>query len=236
MTNNRPLTQQLKEDNWDMHQIAEHGEGTGSVLRGEWNREQYAEMIAQGYLVHKALDLAVSASAEARPDLAALFAHEHLLAEHFAKDLAYFEIDTTSIVPSVGTTRFITHIASAASDPLAVLGLHYVRTGASNGNRFVAKKARQIFNLPDTGEGTAHLDPYGEAQRQHWAAFKAELDRVELTNDEKQAVVASARNMYELFINWNAPEHLTATELLERHKAQLDKAEFDRAHAAPAGH
>lgn len=235
-TTTRSLTQRLKEENWDMHQVAEHGEGTGSVLRGEWGKPEYTRMIAQGYLVHRALDNAAKHAATADPRLAKLLAPEHLLAEHYAKDLAYLGLDPATVTPEPGTQRFLAHIESVQHAPLAVLGLHYVRTGASNGNRFVAKRARQAFDLPATGEGTAHLDPYGESQRAHWNAFKEELDRVELSEHEQTAVVASARKMYEYVISWHAPEHRTADQLLVLHKDRLNKAEFDQGHAVPAKH
>jgi heme oxygenase len=239
-TDSRPLTQRLKDDNWDMHQIAEHGEGTGSVLRGQWSRADYASMIAQGLLVHQALDAACRTARAARPDLAphlpALLADEHLLAPAYTKDASYFGLAPASIRPTPGTQRFLAHIAAVQHDPLAVLGLHYVRTGASNGNRFVAQAARKAFDLPHTGEGTAHLDPYADAQRPAWAAFKAALDALPLSSAQQARVVASARKMYEHVISWHAAEHATAQELVARHASRLNKADFDRAHAPAAHH
>ncbi len=226
------LTARLKADNWDMHQIAEQGHGQGSVLRGELSLPGYLELIDQGYLVHHALDQAAKAAAKARPEFTSLFADEHLLSPHYARDLAHFGVAPENIDPISGSERFIAHIESVAGDPLAVLGLHYVRTGASNGNKFAVNKARETYSLPDTGEGTAHLDPYGDAQRQSWGAFKVDLDKLQLSQAEQDAVVASARRMYELFICWHTEDDLNADQLLAKHGGKLNKSDFDRAHAA----
>ncbi len=229
------LTDRLKAENWDMHQIAERGHGQGSVLRGELSLPAYLELIDQGYLVHAALDKAAKSAAMAKPDLAPMMADEHLLAKHYAADLAHFGVSPDNVDPIPGTTRFIEHIESAKGDPLRVLGLHYVRTGASNGNSFVAKHAIKAFDLPETGGGTAHLTPYGSEQRATWGRFKAQLDALTLTIAEQDMVVASARKMYEHFICWHREAHLSAVELLALHQGELDQGEFDRAHAVPQG-
>ncbi len=227
------LTDRLKAENWDMHQIAERGHGQGSVLRGELSLPAYLELIDQGYLVHASLDDAAKAAADSRPDLLPLMADEHFLSQHFAADLAHFGVSTGNVDPIPGTSRFIHHIQAVAGDPLCVLGLHYVRTGASNGNSFVAKHAIKAFNLSETGEGTAHLTPYGSEQRAKWGRFKTQLDALVLTRAEQDTVVASARRMYEHYICWHREAHLSADELLAMHKGELDQSEFDRAHAVP---
>lgn len=232
-TPTKPLTERLKSENWDMHQIAERGRGVGSVLRGELSLPEYLELIDQGYLVHAAMDEAVKGAAGTRPRLAPLMSDEHLLGPKYAADLAHFGVAPGSVEPISGTERFVAHIESVKGEPLEVLGLHYVRTGASNGNSFVAKAARKAFELPESGEGTAHLVPYGDAQRANWAEFKSNLDALELSEQEQDTVVASARKMYELFICWQRDEHLTADALLAMHKGSLNKDDFDRAHAQP---
>ncbi len=227
------LTARLKSENWDMHQIAEHSHGQGSVLRGELSLPAYIELIDQGYLVHRALDEAAQHAMTLRPDLAPLMAEEHLLGQHFAKDLAHFGVSPDNTEPLPGTERFIAHIEAVKDEPLKVLGLHYVRTGASNGNSFVAKHAREAFDLPATGEGTAHLVPYGDRQRAAWGAFKAQLDSLPLSSQEQDTVIASARAMYAHYICWHREAHLSADELVREHAASLDKTAFDKSHAVP---
>ena len=227
------LTARLKSENWDMHQIAEHSHGQGSVLRGELSLPAYIELIDQGHLVHRVLDEAAQHAASKRPDLAPLMADEHMLGQHFAKDLAHFGISPDSTEALAGTERFVEHIQAVKDEPLKVLGLHYVRTGASNGNSFVAKHAREAFDLPTTGEGTAHLAPYGERQRAAWGALKQTLDGLNLTAQEQDTVIASARSMYAHYICWHRESHLSAAELVNEHESSLDKDAFDQAHAVP---
>ncbi len=64
-----------------------------------------------------------------------------------------------------------------------------------NGNRMMAGNFREKFNLPATGEGTRHLDPYGEAQEENWAVFKEKRETLPLDEAQRQAVVDGALNL-----------------------------------------
>jgi heme oxygenase len=107
-----------------------------------------------------------------------------------------------TIEPRPGTHALIDHVASvASSEPVRLLGLHYVREGANNGNRFIAMKLRKIWGAPhDQRDGFRYLDPYGPEQRPRWEAFKQQLDALDLTNEQEEAVIASARSMFNLII------------------------------------
>ncbi|MEM7628797.1 MAG: biliverdin-producing heme oxygenase [Planctomycetota bacterium] len=238
----RSLTQRFKEDNWDLHQIAEHApEGPSRLIRGEVSRSEYAESLQQEYLHHRALDEAVGRAIDARPDLAPVVEGTNGRAPAIAEDLAFFQSlgepvgDPGTAPPTPGVTRFLEHIGASSNDPMAILGLHYVRTGATNGNRFVAKKVRAAMDLPaDTDQGTRHLDPWGAEQRPRWMAFKERLDALELTPDEQDRCFNAVRSMYVYAINMNASEHRSADALLREFGGGLDKAQFDRDHAVPA--
>lgn len=234
-TQTRTLTQRLKDDNWDLHQIAEHAEdGPSRLIQGAMPLDDYKAMLAQDYLWHVALDDALRLAVESDPRLAGLINERQYRAAYVAEDLVHFDVDAASIDPNPGTTRFIEHVASVKDDPMAVLGLHYVRTGASNGNRFVAKKVRKTFDLPESGEGARHLDPCGDNQRTLWVEFKTTLDSIDFTDDEQDRVFNAVREMYLYAINANSDRHATADELLAAHAKDLDKAKFDRDHAVPA--
>lgn len=234
-TETRTLTQRLKDDNWDLHQIAEHAaDGPSRLVQGTMPLDEYKAMLAQDYLWHAALDEALRSAVESEPRLGSLIEENQYRAANIADDLAYFGVDAASIDPSPGTTRFVEHVARVKHDPMAVLGLHYVRTGATNGNRFVAKKVRKTFELPESGEGTKHLDPWGEQQRATWMAFKGKLDEIGFDENEQDRVFGSVREMYVYAINANRERHMPASELLEAHGDKLDKGKFDRDHAVPA--
>lgn len=241
----RTLTQRLKEDNWDLHQIAEHDpKGPSRLIRGEVSRAEYAESLQQEYLHHAALDEAVERAITARPELGSIIEGTNGRATPIADDLAFFRAAGEPVAepgeasPTAGVQRYLDHITASDADPLAILGLHYVRTGATNGNRFVAKKVRAAMDLPEPtetdGGGTRHLDPWGAEQRTRWVAFKERLDTLELTGDEQDRVFNAVRSMYVYAINMNADAHRSADDLLAEFGDSLDKARFDRDHAMPA--
>ena len=196
------------------------------------------DMLAQHLLFHRALDEAVRSVRDTVPIVRELIEDDMLPAGQIEDDLRYFEYDIESIVAEPGTARLVEHIErTARENPTAVFGLHYVREGAHNGNRFVSMKVRKTFGLPETGEGTRYLDPYGANQRKKWEGFKGRIDEFELTQAEQDAVFNGARSMFEYMINLSKPEHIPASQLLADavEKGILDKAKFDADHA-PGGH
>lgn len=232
----RPLTTRLKDDNWDLHQIAERGDGPAALMRGEGTKADYIKMLEQEYPWHVALDQAVCAARNADQRVADLIPESHLRALGIADDLAYFDSCPCDISPVPGTARFIDYIEKAESDPMVILGLHYVRTGATNGNRFVAKKLRPMFELPETGEGTAYLDPWGEEQRSIWATFKAALGEVDFTKGEQDRIFRGVRDSYLYHIGMSHPDKQPSEqEILAAHADSLDKKSFDESHAVKAG-
>jgi len=237
MTDARPLSQRLKDDNWQLHQIAERSDGLGGVLKGSLPLDGYVGILEQQWVIAAPMDAALRGALAARPGVAPLVEDDQYLEGYLREDLAHFGRQVTSIKPRPGSARFIEHLTAKADDPLHILGLHYVRLGACNGNRFVARKARATYKLPESGEGTRFLDPFGEAQRPKWVAFKTKLDALDLDAGERDRVFAGTRAMYELIINLpNDERHVPASELLERHEGQLDHGVFTKSHAAVAHH
>ena len=232
MADTRPLTKRLKEDNWDLHQVAEQAPIPSSMASGSMTVDQYKSFLGQMWLVNRVLDGRVRGAAEADTRVAALVSDEQLQTPYLERDLAYFEVDTETIEPWAGTRRLIDHIEASSSDPLKILGLHYVREGANNGNKFVAMKLRKAHGWPED-RGTDYLKPYGDRQRPLWEAFKTRLDETDFSEEEKAAIGASVRSMYEYTISLPSAEHIAEHELLAG--ANLDREAFDRAHAV-GGH
>lgn len=237
MTDPRPLSQRLKDDNWQLHQIAERNDGLGGVLRGGLPLEGYVGILEQEWVISAPMDDALRSAIAARPDIAHLIEDDQYFDGYLREDLAYFGRPVEGITPRPGSLRFVEHVGAHAGDPLHILGLHYVRLGACNGNRFVARKARANYQLPESGGGTRFLDPFGEAQRPKWMAFKTKLDELALDAAERDRVFAGTRAMYELIINLpNDDRHVSADELLERHEGQLDHGVFTKSHTVVAHH
>lgn len=233
----RPLTTRLKDDNWKLHQIAEKTEGPGSLIKGRMPQEGYIAHLAQQWIMSRALDGALRPVLAARTDLAAFVLPGQMLTPYIEEDLTHFGVCPAHVRPAAGSQRYADHVAAHADDAMHLLGLHYVRLGACNGNRFVAKVVRKVYQLPESGEGTRYLDPFGEAQRDQWYAFKNALDALDLTSLEKDRVFGGTRAAYEHAICHDLPEHVSGDELIARHAASLDKEAFEQGHSVhvPAG-
>ncbi len=223
------LTKRLKDDNWALHQIAERQETPGSLIKGQMPREGYVGMIAQQILVNRVLDDAMRGAIKNDPRVGELVLEEQMLSPYLLEDAAYFGIDADAIEPNPGTTRFIEHIEAHKDHPLHLLGLHYVRLGACNGNRFVARVVRKAYELED--QGTRYLDPFGDAQRDKWMEFKNALDAMPFDGAEQDQVFDGTRAAYVSAINLDLDEVMSAEALLEQHGKTLDKKAFEEGHS-----
>lgn len=223
------LTKRLKDDNWALHQIAERQETPGSLIKGQMPRDGYVGMIAQQVLVNRVLDDAMRGAIRNDPRVGELVLEEQMLSAYLLEDAAFFGIDVNAIEPNRGTKRFIEHIKAHRDQPLHLLGLHYVRLGACNGNRFVARVVRKAYELGE--EGTRYLDPFGEAQRDKWMEFKNALDAMAFDDAEKDQVFDGTRAAYVAAINLDLDEAMSAEALLEQHGKTLDKKAFEEGHS-----
>jgi heme oxygenase len=187
------LMQRLKEGTWDLHTRAERHDLQQRMAKGELRLEEYVSWLGQMFLVHRALERRLRAHRGHRT-LAAL-RDEQFQEPYLREDLEHFGVVPDSVEPLPATARLIDRIERVAGDPAALLGFHYVLEGSHNGNRFVAAALRRKLGL-QAGHGDRYLDPYGEAQRDLWAAFKRDVDASGATDEECGRMVASARELF----------------------------------------
>ena len=83
--------------------------------------------------------------------------------------------------------------------PVSVLGVLYVKEGATNGNKFVLKKIQSTLGLQD-GCATGYMDPHGMDQRKRWNQFKRDLNDLELTVEEQESCLGVARRSFRMFM------------------------------------
>lgn len=195
-----PIGQMMKDGCWDLHQAAENGAVARGLISGELSQADYAALVSQMYLFNRRLDEAVRAHRDTQPSLKALIDDAQLQTPYYQADLADLGIDAASLAPEPGTAEAIALVDRVEADnPADLLALHYVREGANNGNRFVARKLMQVWGQSDLA-GMKHLDPYGESQRAKWETFKATLNELPFSEDEKRSLVATGREMFKAVI------------------------------------
>jgi len=208
----RPLTQRLKEDNWDLHQLAEKDPLPAHMVAGTLPKDEYVRMLGQMYLANRVLDQRIRERRQEVEMLRELVADRQFQESYLEADLKHWGADPAAQRPMQPTQDLIDLIDDyAANNPLGLFGLHYVREGANNGNKFVAMKLKKAWGV-EGGEGFTYLDPYGEGQRPLWERFKRNIDKIELSEEEKADVVAAARKMFESIRAINAGFDLPPVE------------------------
>jgi heme oxygenase len=190
------IMERLRAETRDLHDQAEQNQWQGRMVRGDLTRSEYERWLGQMFLVHRALEKELRSLP---PDQ---FPYTAIRSEHFQEpylvaDLEHFEVDPETIEPLAATSALIARIDELAREhPLALLGLHYVLEGSNNGNRFIAKRLREVYEL-EPGTGDRYLDPYGERQREVWKRFKEDLGSAEISAEEQDLLVVSAREMFQ---------------------------------------
>lgn len=73
--------------------------------------------------------------------------------------------------------------------------MQYVLEGSNNGSKYISRAVLKAYGLAP-GDGTRYLDPYGEKQREYWAAFKIDMNGVGFDQARIDGIVAAAKVMF----------------------------------------
>ena len=193
---NENVMQQLKDATWDLHENAENHTFQKSMAGGSLSRNGYVAHLVQMLFVHRALEERMQELNNS--DRFATVIHDyHFRADLVEQDLRYFDVDPSSVQPNEATRQLIARLESLMNQgDAAVLGIHYVLEGSTNGSKFIAKSIRQSLKI-DGDAGASYLDPHGEEQRTRWKAFKTDMDAVGMNEDECRLATEAARTMFE---------------------------------------
>ncbi|MCH2148853.1 MAG: biliverdin-producing heme oxygenase [Phycisphaerales bacterium] len=190
----------LKEGTQDLHDQAESGNFQIRMVNGELARMEFASFLGQMRLIHATLDPALQDAAAADERVAQIFDDSHLRLHRIEQDLNDLEC-TTDVEALPATSSFIEYInKKREGNPTSIIGVLYVKEGATNGNKFVAKKLRETMGLsPDMAMG--YLDPHGKDQRKRWNAFKETLNELNLSDAEQEECVAVAQETFQMVMD-----------------------------------
>lgn len=190
------IMERLKAETADLHAAAETHEFQKNLVKGELAQDAYARWLGQMFLIHRALERRLRDLSAKHAGAAALVRERHMQEPYLREDLAHFGADPDSIAPLDATQRLIERIERAwMTDPVALLGFHYVLEGSNNGNKFIAKALQRALGL-QPGPGLRYLDPYGDDQRAVWSQFREDMNAIDFDARERDAVVEAAKDLF----------------------------------------
>ena len=190
----------LKEGTQALHDEAEAGSFQVRMVNGELARLEFGRFLSQMRFVHEVLDPALQTAAQTDPRLASILDETHLRLGHIDQDLADLDHDVEED-PLPATSAFVEFIHEQLErDPSSLIGVLYVKEGATNGNKIVAKKLQRNMGL-EKKQAMGYLDPHGRHQRRRWNAFKVTLNELDLTSAEQAACVEVAQATFRMVMD-----------------------------------
>lgn len=193
MSDERPIMQRLREDTVEMHKNAENMAFEKALMKGSLPKDVYVNSLEQRLLVHRALEAALLHHKAYVPAIAAVFADHQIHSGRLEADLAFFGRDAKKVEALPATNDAVAMVRTAAEkNPVALLGIHYVFEGSTNGARFLARAVAGAYRLFD-GRGVAYLNSTGEKQPENWRNFKVAMDAQPFSANEKDAIVEAAK-------------------------------------------
>ena len=185
----------LKAETNELHRDAERRRLQQSLVKGDLDRDLYVGFLGQMYLVHRALEGRIEAAMDSHRAFSAVVRDYQMRTSHLHNDLGYFKADIQQLEPVKSTSALLETIdRTAATNPVALLGMHYVLEGSTNGSKFIAAALRPAFGLEN--QGVTYMDPHGEHQRERWAEFKRDMDAVGFTATEADTIVEAAKAVF----------------------------------------
>lgn len=191
------LSVALRERTRQAHTRAERHPQQARLIKGESTREQYAAWLGQMLPVWRALDAGLVRQAARDPRVGAMRHEYHAHAGRVEADLAYLGKEAGAYQPTPATQRMSEFVARAAgaAGP-GIVGVWYVLEGSANGGRYIAKAISRSMNIPGP-EGLASLDPHGEAQRERWERWRADLDGQGWSEGERAEIIEAANATFD---------------------------------------
>ncbi|OEX98283.1 hypothetical protein A0K93_08495 [Corynebacterium sp. BCW_4722] len=204
MTTTMPISDQLsatlKERTAAAHSNAENSQFMARLATGELDKQAVATLTVQYFHIYSALEAAVRRAAE-HPAVA-LIADERLervdaIDTDLTAMLGADWKDTTS--PLSATSRYAAELDGLdATDGPEVVAHHYVRyLGDIAGGQVLARVFRNAYDLGDDALNFYDFSAVGKIPP-YRTGYKASLDTMELTTEERDRLINTAQHAFEL--------------------------------------
>ena len=185
----------LKAETAEQHAVAESKPLEAALIEGSIAADQYKQYLAQRWLIHRELEDATDRVLVQDERLSKLGLPGLYQTANLEADLAHLGVDTASIKPLKGARSLVDTIRNAPS-PAVFMGIYYVFEGSKNGARFIARALGKAWGKNDL-EGMKYLDPHGEAQRGLWMKFREDMNAIDWSPEEQDAMVKAAQGTFD---------------------------------------
>jgi len=185
----------LKNETRLLHNQTEGNDFQKSLFSGSLPKEQFIEYLAQMYLIHKALEDALSELRKNNPIVASVIADHQYQQTYLQDDLATAQVKVDELKPLPATKNLIHHIEHLKSEqPIALLGCEYVLFGSKHGAKLLSKQLQQ-YGLGMEGAPN-YFDPYGDKFAGYWQDFKAKMNAAQFSPTEQEDAIKGAKEMF----------------------------------------
>jgi heme oxygenase len=193
---NTGLMERLKDSTRAIHDSAESSQFQGHLTNGALPQNVYADYLAQLYLVHSYLEQEINKHSASGACFAGVLTSDQLQVPFLKEDLQNFGRSTDEITPLNATKKLLDLMtALSKSQPVALLGMHYVLLGSKHGGKFVARNCQEAYKLPD-GRGAKYFDPYGPNFMPIWKSFKESMNNLNLNESDSAQTCDAAAKMF----------------------------------------
>lgn len=200
-----PLSKVLRDVTWGSHERAEFGDFEQALVHGKLRRDVYAVLLAQSYVVYRAIEEEAERLADDPIASQVIFPEVHR-ADAVALDLEFYlgpdweqEMEILPI-----TEAYVERIhAAAAADPAGYIAHNYTRYLADLSGGFVIDKAiTKAYSLEVDGRRLYMFDGIEQptAFKQNYRGI---LDTLDLTYEQKTRLIEEALIAYEFNIKLN---------------------------------
>lgn len=194
-----PFSELLRSTTGKAHSAAQHSPIIGELFSGKLQATRFAELTAQYYAIYSALEEAGEALKDdplagpfIRPELARTAPLE--------ADLTYFLGNDwrNRIAFREATNRYTTRLRETGCSPGQFVAHHYVRyLGDLSGGQIIGKMVRKALNIGDEGTSFYRFADIADPDA-FKNAYRAQLDAMNLTEEERGLIVKEALLAYDL--------------------------------------
>lgn len=191
-----PLSVLMREGSQAEHTAAEGSNFMEDLLGGRINERGYAEYLQRFLAVYEVLER-VARDSMGGTKAATLIDPALDREGPIGRDLEFWskgELTAESVLDSPATDAYRARVEASASDPLKFIAHHYTRyLGDLSGGQAIGRILSRAFGL----EGGVGVDFYEfptiEKVKLYKDSYRSNLDALDLTEEERQAVVAEVK-------------------------------------------